>query len=273
MAFRRTTLAALLALLGLGLLPASDPAQARLGLGGGIGVGGWGSGVRFGGYRFGADAAVRAGYGGYHPVYGAGVRAGVGVSAAGADFYARPYAGFHPAWVNGGYWGARPWSAGWYQVNPAAWDWWGPSAAAWGLSGLATSAAITALVNQAAAQQSVVITVPQTDYTLNYGSVEGVGSQGASFFYSVDGGPSCSVERTAQRASSTASLRLQRQKPSCSMRSARWPMEQQPERLPDFGQVEPTTTEAPCRHEIPAESSKAGQLRAVLEAAFTPPAQ
>jgi hypothetical protein len=189
MAFRKTTLAALLALLGLGMLPVSDQAQARLGLGGGIGVGGWGSGVGFGGYRFGADAAVRAGYGGYHPVYGAGVRAGVGVTAAGADFYARPYAGFHPAWGNGGYWGARPWSAGWYQVNPAAWDWWGPSAAAWGLSGLATGAAITALVNQAAAQQSVVITVPQTSYTLNYASVEAVGSQGASFFYNVDGGP------------------------------------------------------------------------------------
>ncbi|MCP9800239.1 hypothetical protein [Synechococcus sp. RedBA-s] len=189
MAFRRTTLAALLALLGLGMLPASDPAQARLGLGGGIGVGGWGSGVGFGGYRFGADTAVRAGYVGYHPVYGAGVRAGVGVTAAGADFYARPYAGFHPAWVNGGYWGARPWSAGWYQVNPTAWDWWGPSAAAWGLSELATGAAITSLVNQAAAQQSPVITVPQTTYTLNYGSVEAVGSQGASFYYSVDGGP------------------------------------------------------------------------------------
>jgi hypothetical protein len=60
--FRSTTLAALLALLGLGMLPAFDQAQARLGLGGGIGVGGWGSGV---------------GFGGYHPVYGAG---------------------FHPAW-------------------------------------------------------------------------------------------------------------------------------------------------------------------------------
>lgn len=44
-------------------------------------------------------------------------------------------------------------------------------------------------MNQAAAQQSAVITVPQTTYTFNYGSVEAVGSQGASFFYSVDGGP------------------------------------------------------------------------------------
>jgi hypothetical protein len=58
-------------------------------------------------------------------------------------------------------------------VNPAAWNWWGPSAAAWGLESLATGAAIT---------------VPQTTYTLNYGSGEAVGSQGASFLYSVDGG-------------------------------------------------------------------------------------
>lgn len=164
-----------------------QPALARLGLGGGVGVGGWGRGV--GGYRFGGDVGVRGGYVGYHPVYGAGVRPAVGVGAVDRGFYARPYAGFHPAWVNGGYWGARPWSAGWYQVNPVAWNWWGPSAAAWGLTGLATGAAITALVNQAAAQQSAVITVPQTTYTLNYGSVEAVGSQGASFFYSVDGGP------------------------------------------------------------------------------------
>lgn len=110
-------------------------------------------------------------------------------TAAGADFCARPYAGFHPAWVNGGCWGARPCSAGCYRVNPAAWEWWGPSAEAWRLRGLATSAAITALVNQAAAQQSIVITVPQTTYTLNYGSVEAVGSQGASLICSVDGRP------------------------------------------------------------------------------------
>jgi hypothetical protein len=174
MVLRATTLATVLTIVGIGLVPASGPAQARLGVGGGIGVGGWGSGV---------------GFGGYHPVYGAGVRVGVGVPATGGDFYARPYAGFHQAWVNGGYWAARPWSAGWYQVNPAAWNWWGSSAAAWGVTDLATGAAITALVNQAAAQQSAVITVPQTTYTLNYGSVEAVGSQGASFFYSLDGGP------------------------------------------------------------------------------------
>lgn len=169
--------AALVALICVGLAtsPGIQPALARLGIGGGVGFGGWGRGVGVGV--------------GYHPVYGAGVRPVVGVGVVNGGFYARPYNGFHPAWVDGGYWGARPWNAGWYQGNPADWNWWGDSAAAWGLSGLATGAAITALVNQAAAQQSVVITVPQTSYTLNYGSVEAVGSQGASFSYSMDGGP------------------------------------------------------------------------------------
>ena len=171
---RATAALVVLISLALGTSPGIQPALARLGFGGGVGLGGWGRGVGVGV--------------GYHPVYGADVRPAVGVGAVDRGFYDRPYAGFHPAWVNGGYWGARPWSAGWYQVNPAVWNWWGPSAAAWGLSTLATGAAITALVNQAAAQQSAVITVPQTTYTLNYGSVEAVGSQGASFFYSVDGG-------------------------------------------------------------------------------------
>jgi len=172
--------------LALGASQGIQPALARLGFGGGVGVGGWGSGV--GGYRFGGDVGFRGGYVGYHPVYGAGVRPAVGVDAVDRGFYNRPYAGFHPAWVNGGYWGARPWTAGWYRVNPAGWDWWGANAAAWGLTGLATGAAITSLVNTAAAQQSPVFVVPQTTYQLNYGSVEAVGTGGASFFYSVDGG-------------------------------------------------------------------------------------
>jgi hypothetical protein len=180
--------AALLTMLSLALAvsPGSLPALARLGLGGGVGVGGWGSGV--GGYRFGGAVGIRGGYVGYHPVYGAGVRPAVRVGAVDGGFYDRPYVAFHPAWVNAGYWGARPWTAGWYRVNPAGWDWWGANAAAWGLTGLATSATITSLVNAAAAQQSAVIVVPQTTFQLNYGSVEAVGSSGASFFYSVDGG-------------------------------------------------------------------------------------
>jgi hypothetical protein len=58
-------------------------------------------------------------------------------------------------------------------------------AAAWGVAGLATGAAITGLVNEAADQQSTVIVVPQTEYQLNFGTVEAVGSAGVSFNYGV----------------------------------------------------------------------------------------
>jgi hypothetical protein len=129
------------------------------------------------------------GFGGVHPVYGAGVPPAYAGIAPAARFYDRPYAAFHPAWAAGGYWAARPWTTGWYRVNPVAWSWWAPSAAAWGITDLAAGATIASLVNQAVAQQSGVIMVPQTSYQLNYASVEAVGSQGASFFYSVDEGP------------------------------------------------------------------------------------
>lgn len=173
----------LAAALVLGL--SGHAAMARLGLGGGLGVGGLGSGV--GGYRFGGGVGV--GRAGYHPIYGAGARPAYGAAAPAARaFYDRPYAAVHPAWVNGGYWRARPWATGWYRVNPAAWGWWGARAAAWGIAGLAEADTITDAVNSAAAQQSSVIIVPQTTMQLNYASVEAVGQQGASFFYSIDGG-------------------------------------------------------------------------------------
>jgi len=100
------------------------------------------------------------------------------------NFYNRGYGGWHEGWRNGGYWGARPWNAGWYR-GWGGWGWWGASAAAWGVAGLATGAAITGLVNEAANQQSTVIVVPQTSYQLNFGSVESVGTAGVSFNYGV----------------------------------------------------------------------------------------
>lgn len=102
------------------------------------------------------------------------------------NFYNRNYNGWNNNWRNGGYWNNRPWNAGWYG-GWSGWGWWGGSAAAWGIAGLATGAAITSLVNQAANQQSTVIVVPQTSYELNFGSVEAVGSAGVSFSYNVDG--------------------------------------------------------------------------------------
>jgi hypothetical protein len=160
--------------LGMALSPLGEAARARLGLGGGIGVGRWGSGV---------------GFGGVHPVFGVGVRPAYAGVAPAARFYDRPYAAFHPAWVSSGFWAARPWAVGWYRVNPVAWSWWAPRASTWGITGLATAATISSLVNQAVAQQSGVIVVPQTSFQLNFASVEAVGSQGASFFYGMNDGP------------------------------------------------------------------------------------
>ena len=105
------------------------------------------------------------------------------------NFYNRPYNGWHSGWNNGGYWNSRPWNAGWYRWAPNSWGWWGGNAMAWGLAGLATGAAITSLVNNAAAVQSPLIMVPQTNYQLNYGSVEAVGNYGVSFNYLVNGMP------------------------------------------------------------------------------------
>jgi hypothetical protein len=94
--------------LALGACPGIQPALARLGFGGGVG---------------------------YHPVYGADVRPAVGVGAVDRGFYNRPYAGFHPAWVNCGYGGGTALERRWYRVNPVGWNWWGANAAAWGLTG------------------------------------------------------------------------------------------------------------------------------------------
>jgi hypothetical protein len=179
------------------------------------------------GYRFNGDN-WRGGYNGAHPLYGDGVRPAYGQGFNSGpynrpaaenpynsnynrinnysynravvnpynrayngpnNFYNRPYNGYHPAWNNGGYWNSRPWNAGWYRWQPNSWGWWGGNAMAWGLAGLASGAAITALVNNAAAVQSPVIVVPQTNYQLNYGSVEAVGTYGASFSYLVNGMP------------------------------------------------------------------------------------
>ena len=76
----------------------------------------------------------------------------------------RPAAGaygagvWHGGWATGGYWATRPWPYGWYGTAPLA----------WGVAGMASAAAITNSVNDAAAQQTTVIVVPQTGFQLNY---------------------------------------------------------------------------------------------------------
>jgi hypothetical protein len=98
-------------------------------------------------------------------------------------------AGWNNNWNNGGFWGDRPWSYGWYNWSPDTWGWWGNNSAAWGLAGLANAAVITDLVNDASDQQSPVIEVPDSNYQLNYGTVDAVGNSGANFSYSVASSP------------------------------------------------------------------------------------
>jgi hypothetical protein len=166
-----------------------------------------------------------SGYGGAHPQYGAGARtpylghnisrddfnratgggverfdaSRLGLSVDGRNgpwdrpiavennFYNRGVGSWNGAWANGGYWGNRPWSYGWYSWTPSTWDWWNGNAAGWGLAGLATGVAITELVDQASEQQSPMIEVPDSNYQLNYGSVDAVGNSGADFSYGVAG--------------------------------------------------------------------------------------
>jgi len=121
--------------------------------------------------------------------------------------------GWNNNWNNGGFWGDRPWSYGWYNWSPDTWGWWGGNAEAWGLAGLAAGDVITDLVNDASDQQSPVIEVPDSNYQLNYGTVDAVGNSGANFSYSVAVPTSaiqwpaarrCRVGPTVKRGCSTA---------------------------------------------------------------------
>ena len=203
MTFRHTlTLALTTACLGsLCLQPLL--AAPRFGGGGGFRAGG--GDFRDGGgtprsYQF-NSGGYRAGYDGYHPMFGPDTRSdwdgddridgsfdndrfnrNVNVDN---NFYNRDYNGWNRNWAGGGYWGNRPWNTGWYR-GWNNWGWWGANAAAWGVAGLATGAVIGGLVNAAANAQSPVIAIPNTTYELNYGSVEAVGSYGVSFNYLVN---------------------------------------------------------------------------------------
>ena len=108
-----------------------------------------------------------------------------------SSFYLRDANGWNRSWVNGGYWGSRPWRTGWYGVAApgwGAWTWWGGASTAWGLTALASTATIAGLVNAASASQSPVIVVPGASLQLDYGSVDAIGSSGASFSYSLGSG-------------------------------------------------------------------------------------
>jgi len=163
---------------------------------------------------------LNQGYSGSHPSYGTGSRTswtGHNISAdqfrrfnqGGSDrswgnvdsnrlnsqvnretnFYNRNYGGWNNNWANGGYWGNRPWGYGWYNWGPDTWGWWGNASPGWGLAALAGADVISALVNAASEQQSPVIEVPNSDYQLNYATVDSVGTAGADFSYAVAGSP------------------------------------------------------------------------------------
>jgi hypothetical protein len=145
-------------------------AEARPGFGAG-GAGGFG--------RAGSGAGARPGAGLGAPGAGVTPRPGVGAGGIGGPVGAgvRPAAGaygagvWHGGWATGGYWATRPWPYGWYGTAPLA----------WGVAGMASAAAITNSVNDAAAQQSTVIVVPQTGFQLNYASVKAIDPDSVSF--------------------------------------------------------------------------------------------
>jgi len=179
--------------LSVGVSPLAVQARGG-GDGGGRAGGSWGGSGRNGGnwggggYHF-QDNDAQRGYQGYHPMYGGNVRSFNGNNNTinvNNNFYSRDYNGWNNTWRNGGYWNSRPWNSGWYG-GWGSWNWWGNSSVAWGIAGLATGAAINALVDSAANNSSPLIVVPSTSYELNYGSVESVGSYGVSFNYNVDG--------------------------------------------------------------------------------------
>lgn len=217
----------LAALILLGVLPVLNPAAAFSrggggGFGGGARFGGGGQGWNGGGFHFGGAGYDgrggsndwQRGYQGYHPQYGPqsrpawqekGTWTGDSWNDKAKDnfsdnnvqktvnvnnnFYSRNVNGWNSNWARGGYWTNRPWNAGWYAWTPATWGWWGGNSVGWGLAaGLATTAAITELVNTAANAQQTVIVVPGSTDVLNYASVEAVGLYGVSFSYSLGKG-------------------------------------------------------------------------------------
>jgi hypothetical protein len=87
-----------------------------------------------------------------------------------------------PGWARPGWGYARPWNYGWYGgwATPG-WGWWGASAAAWGVTTLATAAIINAAVDNAVANSTTYIVVPNTGYQLQFGTVQPYGTSGVSF--------------------------------------------------------------------------------------------
>ncbi|MFM7235546.1 MAG: hypothetical protein ACKOYK_02055 [Cyanobium sp.] len=94
----------------------------------------------------------------------------------------------NPGWARPGWGVARPWNWGWYGGwNTPTWGWWGASAAAWGIGTLATAAIINDAVNNAVSQNVTYITVPNTGYELQYGTIQPYGNYSVSFVVTANG--------------------------------------------------------------------------------------
>ena len=78
-----------------------------------------------------------------------------------------------PAWVDNNWAVNRPWRYGWYGGTTwNSWGWWPGRAAAWGIGSLASFAVINSLVESAVSNETTVIVVPNSSYSLDYGSVQ-----------------------------------------------------------------------------------------------------
>ena len=93
-----------------------------------------------------------------------------------------------PGWARPGWGVARPWNYGWYGVSTTpAWGWWGVRAALWGVGTLATAAIINNAVDDAISDNYTTIVVPNSDYSLYYGSVQPSGQSVVNFVVQADG--------------------------------------------------------------------------------------
>lgn len=93
-----------------------------------------------------------------------------------------------PGWARPGWGVARPWNYGWYGVSTTpAWGWWGARAALWGVGTLATAAIINNAVDDAISDNTTTIVVPNSDYSLYYGSVQPSGQSTINFVVQADG--------------------------------------------------------------------------------------
>ena len=93
-----------------------------------------------------------------------------------------------PGWARPGWGVARPWNYGWYGVSTTpAWGWWGARAALWGVGTLATASIINNAVDDAISGNYSTIIVPNSDYSLYYGSIQPSGQSGVSFVVQADG--------------------------------------------------------------------------------------